>query len=125
MPSPTATRPPGVDLIVWDIVIYPPAPTIGDTIRITVSVKNQGADDASSATFVRLSVDEQQLPPDVFIAPVASGAKTDSVWGVSSIGLGAGWHAAKGEVDPTGLVPETKEDNNSLQESFEVVTSSQ
>lgn len=124
-PTPTPTPLPGVDLIVWDIVIEPSTPVIGQTIIITVSVKNQGGDDAPVGTLVRLTVDDKPVLPEyVFIAPLQSGGREDVAWGKSSISLGTGPHTAKGEVDPTDLVAETDEDNNTLQDSFEVVSSS-
>lgn len=120
-PSPTPL-PPGVDLIVWDIDIDPDTPTVGQTFLITTTVKNQRGDNAPAATFVSLSVDGWQLP-DRFIAPLAGGATADVVWALSL--SSAGSYTARGEVDPTDLVAETDEDNNMLQQPFNVVSSSQ
>jgi hypothetical protein len=123
--TPTATSVPEVDLRVWDIVNSPRTPTLGQTIRITVSVQNQGVDDAPAATLVRLTVDDQWVPPDVLVPPLPSMAIARSVWGVSSGSLGVGSHSMRGEVDITDAVSETNESNNTLQDSFQIVSPSQ
>jgi subtilase family serine protease len=123
--SPTATSQPGVDLVVWDIINSPEVPVLGQTIIITVSVKNQGGDDAGAATLLRLSVDGQKVPEDYLIPPVASGDLEHRAWGLGTSGLGTGLHSMKGDVDISDAVPETNELNNSLQDSFQVVSSAQ
>jgi hypothetical protein len=47
------------------------------------------------------------------------------VWELSTTALGVGPHTMKGEVDITDAVSETDETNNFLQDSFQVVSSSQ
>jgi len=119
--TPAPTPIPGVDLIIWDIVIDPPVPAVGQTFVITVTAKNQGGDDAPVGTFIRLTVDDWQVPPDRFIAPLKAGATADAAWGLSL--SQAGSHMAKGEVDPTHLVSETNEGNNMMLQPFNVVPS--
>ena len=111
---------PGVDLIIWDIDIEPQVPAVGETFVITVTARNQGADDASQGTDVRLNVGGWQF--DKFIAPLAACAKVDTPWALSL--SSAGPYTARGEVDPRDIVPESREDNNVLEQSFVVVSSS-
>lgn len=115
--TPTPTPIPGVDLIVWDIVISPDTPVAGHTFAITVTAKNQGGDDATVGTYIRLNVGGWQF--DTFVAPLAAGAAGDAVWALSL--SSAGPYTARGEVDPDNLVPETDEGNNVLQQPFIVV----
>jgi hypothetical protein len=127
VPTPTVTPMPGIDLIAWDIVNYPVAPVIGQTVIITISVRNQGADNAPVGTFVTLRVDGELVPPEVFIPPMQSGETRHIPWGKSTSSLGVGWHSVRGDVDPDGFVSESNEDNNFIfeQQSFEVLSSSQ
>jgi hypothetical protein len=134
-PTPTSTSTPtstphpipGVDLRVWDIVNSPEVPVIGQTIIFTVSVINQGRDDAPAAAYLRLSVDGEKVGEDYLILPpdLESGDVTKWLWGLSSGDLDAGSHTMEGWIDVTDAVSEIDESNNTLQDGFEVVEPSQ
>jgi len=119
-PTPTPASP-GIDLIIWDIIIEPPVPVVGQTFVITVTARNQGAANAGQGTYVRLKVGV--LPPlDKLVAPLAAGAAVDVEWALSF--SSAGQYTARGEIDPWNTIVESREDNNVLQQSFVVLSSS-
>lgn len=117
--TPAPTPIPGVDLIVWDIVVDPPVPTVGQTFVITVTAKNRGGDDAPMGTYIWLDVGGFHF--EELKAPLAAGATADMVRTMSF--SHAGSYIARGEVDPDNFVLETDEGNNVLQQPFEVAPS--
>jgi len=65
------------------------------------------------------------VPPDAAVPPLQSDAIEDRVWGLSSSSLGVGWHTVKGDVDTIDAILEANEGNNTLQDSFQIVSASQ
>ncbi len=123
--TPTPHPIPGVDLRIWDIVNSPEVPVIGQTITFRVSVINQGRDEAPSTTLLRLSVDGEQVGIPELIPPLKPGQIEERSWGKSSSILGAGEHTMEAEADLDDVVAEINEDNNTLRDTFQIVSSSQ
>jgi len=116
---------PGVDLIVWDIVIDPAEPVVGESFVITITVKNRGSDDASERAHVRLNVVEVEwLEVERDRPPLTAGATDDVSFRLNVPTLGPGSYTARAEVDPYRAVPETYEDNNVMKQRFVMVSSS-
>lgn len=97
----------GADLIVQDISLSPQEPAIGDTVTITVTIKNQGTE-AAGASQVECYVDNIILATKSVSALNAGTATTVAfTWQVQ-----AGSHTFKAVADSAGVITETNETNN-------------
>jgi subtilase family serine protease len=96
-----------VDLIVQDITLSPADPAIGDTVTITITVKNQGTGSAP-LNHLDCYMDTTLLDTKsiTFINPGAI-ATVEFQWTATS-----GSHIVKGTADSTGVIAETDETNN-------------
>jgi hypothetical protein len=109
----TAVKP---DLIVESIATNPVNPEPGETVNVTVTVRNQGAGDAANSFWVDF-YKNRTTPPgiipgdiDCFIAGLAAGATTTCTGTVSYATEGS--YNMWAQVDTEQDVNETNEDNN-------------
>jgi len=99
------TLPP--DLIIEQITWMPLAPAIGDTVTVTVRVKNQGEAN-SGYTYIIYYIDNIQLTTGQ-VNPISSNATDNQSFTWT---LTPGEHVIKASVDPTNIVDEADETNN-------------
>ncbi|MFH1646573.1 MAG: CARDB domain-containing protein [Chloroflexota bacterium] len=100
-PTPTA------DLIVQSITCAPPGPTLGDTVTITATVKNQGTR-LANPSHLAYYVDDTLLAT-VYIDQLNAG-ETDTV--TADWRARAGPHTVRAVADVNNAVAETDETNN-------------
>jgi subtilase family serine protease len=111
--APRAAAATNVDLIVQDITLSPQDPVIGETVTITVAIKNQGSDGVG-LNYVACYMDSAVLDTkDIFsIAPGAT--KTiDFTWTAEK-----GSHVVKAIADAIEAIAETNETNNTRTFNF-------
>ncbi len=100
-----STLPP--DLIVEQITWSPSAPSIGDTVTFTVTVKNQGAANADYS-YISYYIDNIQMISDR-VNPISINATDNQTFTWTAT---VGEHAIKAFVDFTKRVAESDETNN-------------
>ncbi|MFC1941802.1 CARDB domain-containing protein [Chloroflexota bacterium] len=104
----TISPPNPSDLIVQDIVCLPENPLTGETVNITISIKNQGVGNASPFPITYYIDDVYQ---DIaYIDPIDAGSTITKVltWTAQE-----GSHILKVIIDPNDLISESDEANNS------------
>jgi len=106
---------PGPDLIIESITYFPQAPVIGDTINITVTIKNNGTNTAASS-MSRLLHDGIGIGKTV--VPQLNSQETHTY--TQSIQAGGGMHTIRAIADVQDVVTETDEANNELQIDYQV-----
>jgi uncharacterized membrane protein len=132
-PSPTATsipciltippsgNPPGVDLVVTNIVLVPAAPQPGQTTSVRVTIKNQGQTDVTFGNNFYLDFYDNpnpQPPQPLQIGNIAWGIQgSDMEAGTSktftaNYVFSAGFHRLWAQVDTDQTVNEVNENNN-------------
>jgi uncharacterized repeat protein (TIGR01451 family) len=97
----------GPDLIVEDIALSPENPAIGDTVTITVTIKNQGTASAGTS-YVTCYVDSTILESKS-ISAIDAGimATATFTWQATQ-----GTHTIRAIADASGIITETDETNN-------------
>ncbi|MCJ7605155.1 MAG: hypothetical protein MUO19_03870, partial [Dehalococcoidales bacterium] len=103
----------GPDLVLEEISIYPADPTVGDTVSITVKVKNQGTEKALNS-YVVCYIDSaiistqsvSQLEPGVMMTATF-------IWTAQT-----GSHVIRATADSTEIINETDETNNTATFTF-------
>ena len=104
---PKASADTGPDLIVQDISLSPVNPVLGDTVTITVTVKNQGAA-LAGASYVTCYVDDDILATKSVSSLDAGIMATASfTWEATE-----GTHTVRAVADTSGIIDETDETNN-------------
>ncbi len=100
-----STLPP--DLVIEQITWTPPEPTIGDTVTVTVKVKNQG-EGMSDFAYIAYYVDGSRLTSDRtnMVSPNATDNQTFT-WTITKRE-----HTIKALVDSSNMVDESDETNN-------------
>jgi len=108
-----AASDPGADLIVQDISLSPENPTFGDTVTITVIIKNQGIQDADSSR-VACYIDDNYLTSE-YVEPInADTVKiTTFTWDAQ-----VGSHTIRAVADSSEQVAEADENNNNKTFTF-------
>ncbi len=99
----------GPDLIVQDISLSPVYPTIGDSVAITVTVKNQGDALAYNSSVV-CYIDDTILASNS-IGSLGAGAMSTTAFTWKAT---AGSHIIRAVADSTGAIVESDETNNSM-----------
>jgi len=105
--APKVSAAAGPDLIVQDITLSPPEPTVDDTVTITVAVKNQGTVNAG-VNYVACYVDSTILDTKT-ITSLGPGITVTVAftWTAQT-----GSHVVKAIADSSGAIAETDETNN-------------
>ncbi|MGD0794199.1 MAG: CARDB domain-containing protein [Dehalococcoidales bacterium] len=113
-PAPTA------DLIVQDLTVSPAKPVIGDTVTLSLSVKNQGTGTAVGS-YAAIYLDDSRINT-VFIDELSAGATINKDMPVSLAGLTyKSSYKIRVELDCNSNVLETNEFNNTKEISFSVL----
>jgi uncharacterized repeat protein (TIGR01451 family) len=97
------------DLTVPDITLSPSDPAIGDTVTITVTVKNQGTAVAAASQVVCYIDDTILATNSIVSLNVGTMATTTFTWQAQS-----GSHIIRAVADSSGFIPETDESNNTM-----------
>ncbi|MBN1161218.1 MAG: hypothetical protein JXA17_04665 [Dehalococcoidales bacterium] len=97
----------GPDLIVQDIALSPINPALGDTVTITVTIKNQGSAPAT-ASYVTCYVDDSILTTKP-ISALDAGVMATATFTWEATG---GTHIIRAVADASGIITETDETNN-------------
>jgi len=106
---------PEADLIIQDVTCTPANPSIGDTVTITSTIKNQGSG-LASPSHVAYYIDDI-LVQTVYINQINAGATAtnNAAWNAA-----AGAHTIKAIADYNGSIYETNEANNEMTTALQV-----
>lgn len=112
------TTSPMPDLVVTDLSISPSAPTQGDSVTFTATVKNQG--NASGAPgVVAFKVDGTTVSTSANITSVLAAGSSTTVTGTWTAS-GVGSRAITATVDNNGITTESNETNNTFTQTVTV-----
>jgi subtilase family serine protease len=106
---PAALAAPAPDLVIPDISLSPPQPAIGNTVTITVTVKNQGTAQAYGSQAVCYVDDVILGTNSISTLNAGAMATTSFVWKAT-----AGSHIIRAIADSGGAIPESDESNNTM-----------
>lgn len=100
------------DLVVADITLNPPEPTVGSRVIFSMEIANQGTANADGF-IISASVDDDLLLWEIDSLAPGSSKLVMIGWNATQ-----GSHVVKTEVDPTNTVEESNEENNLLIKHF-------
>ncbi len=104
------------DLIIESLVLSPEAPSIGNTITFTVTVKNQG-DSRAEASRLDCFIDEDHLATSA-VEPIGAGALAVKTCTWKAL---AGPHIFRAIIDGDNRIAESIEINNDKSHAFSVI----
>ncbi|MCB8954025.1 MAG: right-handed parallel beta-helix repeat-containing protein [Ardenticatenales bacterium] len=121
-PTPTPCTPTGIDLVVTDIMIEPAQPLVGQPVRLSVTIRNQGTASVPEGNNFYLDFYLDRVPQPMLIGDVAWGVQgTDLTAGASVtfvkedfvFGI-AGPHQLWAQVDTDNTVNECPQESNNI-----------